>query len=216
MFTGIIEETGAVRRIDRAGESARLVIGCSRVLEGCRPGDSIAVNGACLTVTTFDAASFTAEASSETLARTNLGSARSGDLVNLERALRFGDRLGGHLVTGHVDGVGSIKGVARQGNFVLFTFSAPENVARYVVEKGSVAVDGISLTVASVHDTDFTVMLIPHTLDATTLGRRSQGDRVNLEADIIGKYVEKLAAGATAERKPEGLTEESLAKFGFM
>lgn len=216
MFTGIIEELGTIRRLDRSGQSAQLVINCKKVLEGCRPGDSIAVNGACLTVTRFDATSFTAEASSETLLRTTLGASKSGDTVNLERALRFGDRLGGHLVTGHVDGVGSITGMERQGDFVLFTFSAPDNVARYLVEKGSIAVDGISLTVASTRDGKFSVMLIPHTLGETTLGSRAKGAAVNLEADIIGKYVEKLVGGNSGCRNSSGLTEETLAKYGFL
>lgn len=216
MFTGIIEEIGSVRRIGRAGDSAAVQIGCVKVLADCRLGDSIAVNGACLTVTAFDTASFTAEASSETLHRTNLGALHTGDSVNLERALRLSDRLGGHLVTGHVDSVGTVSELSRQGAFVMLTFSAPEAVSRYLVEKGSVIVDGISLTVAQLTADGFSVAAIPHTLDSTTLGRRQVGDRVNLEADIIGKYVEKLAAAAMEKRKPAGLTEETLAKFGFM
>lgn len=216
MFTGIIEEIGTIRRLNRIGDSAAIQVACSIVLADCRPGDSIAVNGACLTVTAFDTASFTAEMSSETLRRTTLGSLNPGGAVNLERALRLSDRLGGHLVTGHVDSVGTVKAISRQGAFVMLTFSAPEAVSRYLVEKGSVTVDGISLTVAQLTADGFTVAAIPHTLEITTLGRKQPGDTVNLEADIIGKYVEKLAAGATGERKPAGLTEETLAKFGFM
>lgn len=193
MFTGIVEELGAVRSVTAMATGARLVIDASRVVEGARVGDSIALNGCCLTVVALDGGGWAADAVGETLARTNLGRLRAGDPVNLERPLRLGDRLGGHLVQGHVDATGTVRARGPQPDgSVRLRVDAPTGVLRHVVPKGSVAVDGVSLTVADLHDDGFTVALIPHTLACTTLGVRAPGDVVNLEADVVGKYVERL------------------------
>lgn len=214
MFTGIVEELGILREITRGAASARLRVAARRVLEDIRPGDSMAVNGVCLTVTTLNGESFTADVMAETLARTNLGKLVPGERVNLERALRLGDRLGGHLVTGHIDGVGILTESRKQGIAALLTISAPREVMRYVVKKGSVAIDGISLTVVDLSDSSFQVSLIPHTLEQTTLGRKGPGDAVNLEADILGKYVEKFLLSAQKQEK-KNLSVEFLASHGF-
>lgn len=190
MFTGIVEELGAVSAVEPAGEGARLVISAKVVTQGTRIGDSIAVNGCCLTAVDLGPGWWAADAVAETLARTNLGSLRAGDPVNLERPLAVGDRLGGHLVQGHVDGVGRVVSPAPD-----LHISAGDGVLAYVVEKGSVTVDGVSLTVVSVLPDGFTVALIPHTMSVTTLGRKLPGDTVNLEADVIAKYTERLLRG---------------------
>jgi riboflavin synthase len=193
MFTGIVEEQGRVRTITPNAGGARLVIEAHAVLDDVVLGASIAVNGCCLTVTAFDRVSFAVDAVIETLARTNLGDLAAGDPVNLERPLRFADRLGGHLVQGHVDATGVVRDRAPQpdGSEVV-TIEAPEAVLRYVVHKGSVTVDGVSLTVVRVDDDALAIALIPHTLAVTTLGTRPVGASVNLEADMIAKYVEAL------------------------
>ncbi|MBA2282467.1 MAG: riboflavin synthase [Actinomycetota bacterium] len=183
MFTGIIEELGTV--LSRDG--ARLRLGATIVLDDVVLGASIAVNGCCLTVVVWDDASWTADVSDESYARTNLGDLQPGDSVNLERPVRLSDRLGGHLVQGHVDGVGVVEVAAPDLRVAL-----PEGMGRYVVEKGSITVDGVSLTVVDALDDAFTVAVIPHTAEVTTLGRRQPGDRVNLEVDITAKYVERL------------------------
>lgn len=190
MFTGIVEELGAVSAVEPAGAGARLTISAKVVTEGTRIGDSIAVNGCCLTAVDLGPGWWAADAVPETLARTNLGSLRAGDPVNLERPLAVGDRLGGHLVQGHVDGVGRVVSAAPD-----LHISAGDGVLAYVVEKGSVTVDGVSLTVVSVLPDGFTVALIPHTMSVTTLGRKVPGDTVNLEADVIAKYTERLLRG---------------------
>ena len=159
-------------------------------MDGMKSGDSIAVNGACLTVTEFDSVSFTADVSGETVNRTNIGKLRVGEKVNLERPMRLSDRLGGHLVSGHIDGIGVIRGVERRGGMSIFTIEVPAEFKRYLIIKGSVAIDGISLTVNEVKGNRFTVTIIPHTAEMTTLGFKKTGDIVNLEADMIGKYVE--------------------------
>ena len=200
MFTGIIEELGRVRAIDRREGGARLEIAASTVLADARPGDSIAVNGCCLTVVARGDGWWAADAVIETLERTALGSLERDDSVNLERPLRLSDHLGGHLVQGHVDAVGQVA--ARRplaDGSTRFTFSAPADVLRYVVEKGSVAVDGISLTVAALGDEAFDVAIIPHTLAVTTLGQRDPGAVVNVEADLIAKYVERLLVPTSRE-----------------
>ena len=200
MFTGIIEELGRVRAIDRREGGARLEIAASTVLADARPGDSIAVNGCCLTVVDRGDGWWAADAVIETLERTALGSLERDDSVNLERPLRLSDHLGGHLVQGHVDAVGQVA--ARRplaDGSTRFTFSAPADVLRYVVEKGSVAVDGISLTVAALGDQAFDVAIIPHTLAVTTLGQRDPGAAVNVEADLIAKYVERLLVPTSRE-----------------
>lgn len=209
MFTGIIEEVGHVADIETRDGSARLWIGASVVLEDAALGDSIAVNGCCLTISGFGDGRWSADLMAETLRATALGRLRAGDPVNLERAMRATSRFGGHLVQGHVDAVGTISHREEQPGTVFLTITAPAAVARYLVPKGSVTVDGASLTVVDVTPQDdgsahFRVGLIPHTLDATVFGGRSPGDEVNLEADVIAKYVERmLAGGAPSPYRPE-------------
>ena len=213
MFTGIIEEKGKVSRIRRGVHSAVLEITAKTVLEGTKTGDSIAVNGVCLTVTSLTQGGFTADVMHETLDRSALSKLVPGSGVNLERAMPADGRFGGHIAAGHVDGTGVIRRVQRDDNAVWYTISAPPEVLRYVVEKGSITVDGISLTVAGVTEETFSVSVIPHTAANTTLSERREGDAVNLEADIIGKYVEKLLAGRKTESG--GLTREFLARYGY-
>jgi riboflavin synthase len=191
MFTGIIESLGSVAAIDTADSSSRLTIR-GNVTDGTALGDSIAVNGVCLTATSVGDDTFTADVMAETLRRSTLGDLRPGDAVNLERAATVTTRLGGHLVQGHVDGVGRLTGRAPAGEFDEVSIELPADLLAYVVEKGSIAVDGISLTVAAVTDTGITIGLIPETLQRTTLGRRAVGDAVNIEVDVIAKYVERL------------------------
>jgi riboflavin synthase len=193
MFTGIVEELGTVRAVTPNEGGVRLTIAASTVLDDVEMGASIAVNGCCLTVVAFDAQSWSADAVIETLARTNLGDLVAGAMVNLERPVRLADRLGGHLVQGHVDATGTLRGrEPLPDGSTLVTFDAPPEVLRYVVHKGSITVDGVSLTVARRDDASFAVALIPHTLAVTTLGARAAGERVNLEIDLIAKYVEQL------------------------
>lgn len=215
MFTGIIEELGILRRAERGPVSARLHIEARAVLEEARLGESIAVNGVCLTVADSGPGWFTADVMAETLKRTNLGEFRPGERVNLERAMRLGERMGGHLVSGHVDGVGTVAGCEPEGVALLFRIQAPGTVMRYVIEKGSVAVDGISLTVVD-HDRDaFRVSIIPHTAKMTTLGFKRVGARVNLEADLIAKYVERMLGGRR-EEPDRKLNGDFLARHGFL
>jgi riboflavin synthase len=193
MFTGIVEELGRVRAITPDAGGARLEIACHRVLADAGIGDSIAVNGVCLTVVAQGDGWWVSDAQVETLERTTLGALAPGDPVNLERPLRMGDRLGGHLVLGHVDGVGEVVGRTElPDGSTRLTVAAPEALAAYLVAKGSVTVDGVSLTVTTADGAEFGVALIPHTLSCTTLGVRRPGDRVNLEADMIAKHVERL------------------------
>ncbi len=192
MFTGIIEEVGVVQAIHLSGNQARIRIAVHTVLEDLKIGDSIAVNGACLTATEVSSNSFSADVSSETLRVTNLGTLHSGSRVNLERALRASDRLGGHLVQGHVDDTAKILAIRKDGDTLVFTISVPESIRQYIVTKGSIAVDGISLTINACNDKSFTCTIIPHTVQQTTLGFKKVGDIINLESDIIGRYVEKL------------------------
>jgi riboflavin synthase len=203
VFTGIIEDLGVVKQIDRQ-KVVRLTILAKTVLEGLKIGDSLTVNGVCLTVVGFDTTEMMVEVSPETLGVTSLGSLKVGDGVNLERAMRLNDRLGGHLVTGHVDGVGRVRERRMEGDSSLLCIEAPAEVLNYCVKKGSIAVDGVSLTINDLTQKDFRVMIIPHTATATTLGLKGVGDVVNLEADLMGKYVERLLfrenAGSTAPR----------------
>jgi riboflavin synthase len=192
MFTGIVEEQGVVVRLERKGGSALLELRCDLVTSDAGIGDSISVNGCCLTVTERTGSGFVADMMGETLARTALGGLRTGDVVNLERALRLDGRLGGHLVQGHVDGVGRVRSVTPEGEWTTMALDLPADLAPYVAEKGSVAIDGVSLTVTAVDDQGFSVGLIPHTLAVTTLGHRSTGDRVNIEVDMLAKYVARL------------------------
>lgn len=192
MFTGIIEEIGTVKKISLAGKSGSLEIGAKNVLEGTKIGDSIAVNGVCLTVTSLSSATFTADIMAETVRRSSLGSLSSGSGVNLERAMAADGRFGGHIVSGHIDGTGKIARLQKEENAVWVHISAGKEILALIVEKGSIAIDGISLTVASVSDSEFAVSIIPHTASETTLLSKKAGDIVNLENDIVGKYVQKL------------------------
>jgi riboflavin synthase len=203
MFTGIVEELGTVRSITPNEGGARIEITATRVLDDADLGASIAVNGCCLTVVALHPGHWAADAVTETLDRTSLGSLRAGDPVNLERPVRLADRLGGHVVQGHVDAVGTLTASAPlPDGSTRMTFAAPAAVLRYVVEKGSITVDGISLTVAALDDADdtFTVAVIPHTLAVTTLGARQPGDPVNLEVDVLAKYVERLLVTHVSKR----------------
>ena len=192
MFPGIVEERGQVVAVTPMGDSARLVIRAALAVSDAKLGDSIAVNGVCLTVTEFDEESFSADVMAETLLRTSLGAALPGSDVNLERAMPAHGRLGGHLVQGHVDGTGSILTIEPTEHWTVVRVGIPRELSRYIAEKGSITIDGVSLTVVSVDDTSFSVSLIPTTLRETTLGDRSIGDVVNLEIDVIAKYVERL------------------------
>ncbi|WP_367126220.1 riboflavin synthase [Streptomyces phytohabitans] len=199
MFTGIVEELGEVVAVENRGDSSRFRLRGPLVTEGARHGDSIAVNGVCLTVVTVDDGAFTADVMAETLHRSCLGALRTGDRVNLERPMALGGRLGGHLVQGHVDGTGTLTERVPGDHWELVRVALPDGLARYVVEKGSITVDGVSLTVVEAGDDSFTVSLIPTTLDLTTLGVKRVGDPVNLEVDVLAKYVERLlGANATA------------------
>lgn len=192
MFTGIIETTGRVERVTSRGGGVRLTLAPTRRLTRLALGESIAVNGACLTVTSGNGRHFTVDVSPETLRRTTIGTLTRGARVNLERSLRLGDRLGGHIVLGHVDGVGRLDRITPEDEWVLYRFRAPKPIWPYLVEKGSIAADGVSLTVFRCQDGRFTAALIPHTLKETTLAQRVPGDRVNLEADVLLKHIEAL------------------------
>jgi riboflavin synthase len=215
MFTGIVEECGRMASLHLNGHSGSLTVAASKVTQDCAIGDSIAVNGICLTVTGFTSDSFTADVMAETIRRSSLAGARPGDPVNLERAMAAGGRFGGHLVTGHIDGTGTVRDIRAEENAVWYTIEAPAALLRYVVEKGSIAIDGISLTVAGVDAQAFSVSVIPHTRAVTALARRTVGATVNLECDIIAKYVEKLMTPAPPAREASGITEEFLAQYGF-
>ena len=211
MFTGIVEELGTVTALDVVGGTARLQVACERVIADVSIGDSISVNGCCLTVTALPpAGGFIVDVMGETLDRTGVGHLAPGDPVNLEAALRADARLGGHMVSGHVDAIGMVTEVADQGEWTVMRFTLPEAIAPYVVEKGSITVDGTSLTVMAASDEHFSVGLIPHTLTATVLGSRKVGDVVNLEADIIAKYVERLLSrgAATVYSTPSPVNRE--------
>lgn len=215
MFTGIIEELGTLQNVERGSQSAVLHIRCKKVLEGTQIGDSIAVNGVCLTVTSMSNEGYTADVMAETLNRSALGSLKRGSLVNLERAMEAGGRFGGHIVAGHVDGIGKIINISHDEMAVWYQMAAAPEVLRYIVEKGSITIDGISLTVARVSDIDFHVSIIPHTQANTSLADKGIGDVVNLETDIIGKYVEKLLQPQETEKKESRLTREFLLENGF-
>lgn len=210
MFTGIVEEVGRVQSIRREPANAVLTIAASKVLEDVHLGDSIAVCGVCLTVTSFTSSAFTADVMHETLNRSSLGALKPGSPVNLERAMPANGRFGGHIVSGHIDGTGRITRIRPDGNAIWYTVSATPSLLRYIVEKGSIAIDGISLTVAQVTGRDFSVSIIPHTQGQTTLSARRVGDTVNLETDCIGKYVEKLLGSPDV-----GITQAFLARCGY-
>lgn len=215
MFTGIIEEIGILHSVERGSQSAVLHIQCEKVLEGTKVGDSIAVNGVCLTVTSLKADGYTADVMAETLDRSSLSGLKRGKRVNLERAMAADGRFGGHIVAGHIDGTGKLEDIKRDETAVWYRVSAEPTVLRYIVEKGSITLDGISLTVARVTDEDFSVSVIPHTQANTALADCKIGDVVNLETDIIGKYVEKLLTPQKTQGKESKLTMEFLAENGF-
>ena len=216
MFTGIVEEMGQIRSIVRGASSAVLSIEANLILEDLKIGDSVAVNGVCLTATSIGAGGFTADVMHETLNRSSLGALQKGSHVNLERAMLANGRFGGHIVSGHIDGTGTIGSIQKDDNALWYTILADAKLLRYIVEKGSVTIDGISLTVADVQSDRFAVSLIPHTAKVTVLGEKRTGDIVNLETDIIGKYVEKLMKPAVEETKQKsGITMEFLAENGL-
>jgi len=226
MFTGLIEANGTLTRLERRGPGVTLALRAPRqMVAELSLGESVAVDGACLTVTHFGGDSFTVDASSETMDRTTLGQRRVGDSVHLERALRLGDRLGGHWVSGHVDATGSLRSISPLGEARELWFNAPASVMRYVVEKGSIAIDGASLTVNSLDEAGFSIVLIPHSQGLLHLSERSPGVSVNLEADIIGKYVERLMAYPLPQAGAHGQGHQAhsgavqlstLAKAGFL
>ena len=217
MFTGIVEEMGKIRQILLAGSSGKIQIEARKALEGTKVGDSIAVNGVCLTVTSLSHDGFTADMMAETYRRSALGQQKVGDLVNLERAMAAGERFGGHIMSGHIDGTGVIEKLRREENAVWVTIRTKPAVLRLIVEKGSVGIDGISLTVASVSETGFQVSVIPHTGEEMTLLKKKTGDLVNLENDIVGKYVEKLLGlgNTKKEEGASGLTMDFLKEYGI-
>jgi riboflavin synthase len=198
MFSGIIETTGTITTIEQIDEGARLFFTSQLPLAEISVGESICVNGTCLTVTVVGDTTLSFDVSAESLRRTNLGDLKPGDLVNLERSLRVSDRLSGHVVSGHVDGVGAVKSIQPEGDSFLYTFTVPSELGRYLIEKGSVAVDGISLTVFHCKPTEFTCAIIPHTHQVTTLRVRKPGDKVNIDTDMQGKYIEKFMQEALA------------------
>jgi riboflavin synthase len=216
MFTGIIEGLGTVSATTPQQGGLLVEVRSDFDLTGVRIGDSIAVNGVCLTAVKTHHYSFTVEAAPETLAKSTMGGIKAGDRVNLERALRLGDRLDGHLVTGHVDGIGKVTARRPAGNAILFSFSVPSSLARFIVQKGSVAVDGTSLTVNACHPAGFEVSIIPHTAKITALDFRKIGDAVNIETDIIGKYVEQFTRNALGKSGGRSVDEALLAKTGFI
>lgn len=217
MFTGIIEEVGEICSIQKGAKSATLTIKGKVVTKGSKVGDSIAVNGVCLTATTINGDIFTADVMAETIRRSSLGSLTSGSYVNLERAMAADGRFGGHIVSGHIDGTGTIRSMKREDNAVWVEVAADAKLLRYIIEKGSITIDGISLTVAYVDDTCFKVSIIPHTGSATTLLDKKVGDIVNLENDVIGKYVEKLLrTPVQEEEKTSKLDTNFLAQHGFI
>ena len=217
MFTGIIEELGEIVSIDRQGISGTIRIRAKKVLEGTKVGDSIAVNGICLTVTSMQDGMFTADVMAETIRRSSLAQAMAGDKVNLERAMAANGRFGGHIVSGHIDGTGTIRSYRREENAVWVTIETKPEILRLIVEKGSICIDGISLTVAGVTEDAFSVSIIPHTGEETTLLRHEPGAQVNLENDVVGKYVERLMnfAGAESQTRNSGITMEFLQEYGF-
>ncbi|MBE6841956.1 MAG: riboflavin synthase [Ruminococcus sp.] len=215
MFTGIVEEIGKVLTIKKGSVSSRITFSALKVLENTQPGDSIAVNGVCLTATDISKGTFTADVMAETMRRSSLGTLSTGDSVNLERAMLCGGRFGGHIVSGHIDGTGTVTEFKREENAVWVTVKAENDLMKYIIEKGSVALDGISLTVAVVGNDFFKVSIIPHTASETTLLSKNAGDIINIECDIIGKYVEKLMSYQPVQKESR-ITAGFLAKNGFM
>ena len=225
IFTGIVEETGKIESVANGNKSAIITIIADKVLKGTKIGDSIAVNGVCLTVTSISGNKFTADVMAETIRRSSLGTLKHGSKVNLERAMAADGRFGGHIVSGHIDGTGVIRSLEREDNAVWVEIETPDKLLKYIVEKGSIAIDGISLTVAKLTDDSFSVSVIPHTGEETTLLAKKPGDIVNLENDIVGKYVERLMNFNTSQKSPfdnktdrstnSKITMDFLAEIGF-
>ncbi|WP_195963915.1 riboflavin synthase [Clostridium cuniculi] len=217
MFTGIIEELGIIQEIKKGSKSSKLLIKANKVLENTKIGDSICTNGVCLTVASLKTNSFEADVMAETLRRSNLGDLKVGSKVNLERALSLQSRLGGHIVSGHIDGTGEIISLIKEDNATWVTIKTTNNILRYIVLKGSITIDGISLTVAYVDDKSFKVSIIPHTAQETTLLNKTNGDTVNLECDVISKYVEKLMGLKPVDKcnKSASITKDFLKINGF-
>ena len=219
MFTGIIEEIGELMAVQSGSDSMVLTIKAQTILEGVKVGDSIATNGVCLTVIELGKNLFNADVMHETMNRSALGSLKMGSKVNLERAMKSDGRFGGHMVAGHIDGTGQIKDMHKDDNAIWYTIAAGQEILRYIIEKGSIAIDGISLTVAKVTQTDFSVSSIPHTLQQTTLAERKKGDIVNLENDMVGKYIEKFLLSDFTKgtgKKESHISKEFLMKNGFL
>ena len=219
MFTGLVEELGKVRAVSRGAHSIRLTVGAEKILADVKLGDSIAVDGACLTVVAFDRHNFTVDIMPETYDRTTLSSRKPGDFVNLERTLRLGDRLGGHIVSGHIDTTGTIVSVTPRDIANIFRIQVPRKLGAFIIPQGSVAVDGVSLTIVNCGEDWFEVSLIPHTWDMTVLSRKQAGDLVNVETDVLGKYVQRmLHHDGTSVETPTGsaIDSEFLLKHGFM
>ncbi len=215
MFTGIVEETGTIDDIRLGRSCAVLSILADKILSDIHIGDSIAVNGICLTVTSFHSKGFCADVMHETLNRTGLASLKKGSRVNLERAMPVNGRFGGHIVAGHIDGTGTITDIRQDSNAIWYTIKAAPSIMRYIVEKGSVAIDGISLTVAERGPDHFSISAIPHTVAETTLSERKKGDLVNLENDIIGKYIEQFLMPEEPQKPQSRLTREFLSQYGY-
>lgn len=220
MFTGIIEEKGTVLDIYKTSVAARIKVAGNRIFSDLKIGDSVAVNGVCLTAAEISEETFTADVMNETFSRSSLAELKKGSHVNLERAMSAGGRFGGHIVAGHVDGTGKIRGIEKDDNAVRYEIEAAQEILRYIVEKGSVAIDGISLTVTEVDSDSFSVSVIPHTAKETVLSEKNIGDRVNLENDIIGKYVERLMGFRQEKKenynKSDDITMDFLAENGYL
>ena len=208
MFTGLVEELGTILSVSSGSKSSVLIVKANKVLEDVKIGDSISTNGVCLTVTHFTKDSFTVDVMPETIQRSNLKYVKSGSIVNLERALRVGDRLGGHMVSGHIDGLGTVKSIKRDDNAIWYTIEAAPCILKYIIEKGSVALDGISLTVAMCDMGQFKVSIIPHTHSVTTLAQRKIGDQINVECDAFGKYVERISAFGNIDNRMQNDTSK--------
>jgi riboflavin synthase len=215
MFTGIIEEVGTIKSIKKGEKSAQLRIQGDVIFQDLHLGDSVAVNGVCLTVTGFENHIFTADVMHETLSRSSLSDLKNGKPVNLERAMPANGRFGGHIVSGHIDGIGKIITIEKDDNAIWYTIDTSPSVIKYIVEKGSIAIDGISLTVAKVSKNNFSVSIIPHTARFTTLNQKTIGDIVNLENDVVGKYIEKFLNQQPETKAESSITKEFLIKFGF-
>lgn len=217
MFTGIVEEIGTIKKVEKGAKSSKLTIEGKKIFEDLKLGDSVAVNGVCLTVTEYTKNTFTADVMNETLSRSNLGDLKTGSRVDLERAMAADGRFGGHIVSGHIDGTGRIVKTEKDDIAVWYTIAADRKIMKYIIEKGSVTIDGISLTVARVTDTDFAVSIIPHTAKETVLGFKKQGDTVNLENDVVGKYIEHFLTfeDKGVPEKNTGITKDFLLRAGF-